>query len=105
MGLGQLVPDKDNNESLRLLSTMPWIKDLLALLKDLRYGSVTLVVQDGKVIQMEKVEKIRRCSLARVPVMINLNSALFLSEEPGSNHQTRVLFSCELTRQERSITS
>ena len=47
MGLGQLVPDKDNNESLRLLSTMPWIKDLLALLKDLRYGSVTLVVQDG----------------------------------------------------------
>jgi hypothetical protein len=40
---------------------MPWIKDLLALLKDLRYGSVTLVVQDGKVIQMEKVEKIRRC--------------------------------------------
>ncbi len=61
MGLGQLVPDKDNNESLRLLSTMPWIKDLLALLKDLRYGSVTLVVQDGKVIQMEKVEKIRRC--------------------------------------------
>ena len=61
MGLGQLVPDKDNNENLRLLSTMPWIKDLLALLKDLRYGSVTLVVQDGKVIQMEKVEKIRRC--------------------------------------------
>jgi hypothetical protein len=61
MGLGQLVPDKDNNENLRLLSTMPWIKDLLVLLKDLRYGSVTLVVQDGKVIQMEKVEKIRRC--------------------------------------------
>jgi len=61
VGLEQLVPDKDNNERLQLLSAMPWIKDLLVLLKDLRYGSVTLVVQDGKVIQIEKVEKIRRC--------------------------------------------
>jgi hypothetical protein len=61
MGLEQLVPDKDRDEKIRLLSTMPWIKDLLVLLKDLRYGSVTLVVQDGKVIQIEKVEKIRRC--------------------------------------------
>jgi hypothetical protein len=59
VGLGQLVPDKGNDEKLQL--TLPWINDLLVLLKDLRFGSVTLVVQDGKVIQIEKVEKIRRC--------------------------------------------
>lgn len=59
MVLEQCASDKDNHEAVRL--ALPWIKDLLALLKDLRYGSVTLVVQDGKVIQMEKVEKIRRC--------------------------------------------
>jgi hypothetical protein len=59
MVLEQPISDKDNHEAGVL--ALPWIKDLLVLLKDLRYGSVTLVVQDGKVIQMEKVEKIRRC--------------------------------------------
>ncbi|MFT0800677.1 YezD family protein [Bacillus swezeyi] len=29
------------------------------LLKDMNYGSITFVVQDGKVIQIEKNEKIR----------------------------------------------
>ncbi len=29
------------------------------LLKDLKFGSITLVVQDGKVIQIEKNEKFR----------------------------------------------
>lgn len=32
---------------------------LKAMLDDLRYGSITLVVQDGKVIQIEKNEKVR----------------------------------------------
>lgn len=32
------------------------LKDLLSTLK---YGSITLVVQDGKVIQIEKNEKVR----------------------------------------------
>lgn len=32
------------------------LKDLL---KELNYGSVTLVVQDGKIIQLEKNEKVR----------------------------------------------
>lgn len=27
--------------------------------KDMKYGSVTLVIQDGKVIQIDKTEKIR----------------------------------------------
>ncbi|MGR3206433.1 MULTISPECIES: YezD family protein [Bacillus] len=29
------------------------------MLKDMSYGSITIVVQDGKVIQIEKNEKIR----------------------------------------------
>ncbi len=32
---------------------------LQELLKDLKYGSVTIIVQDGKVIQLEKNEKVR----------------------------------------------
>ena len=32
---------------------------LLKLLENMRYGSITLVVQDGKVIQIEKNEKMR----------------------------------------------
>lgn len=29
------------------------------LLSDIRYGSVTIIVQDGKIIQIEKNEKMR----------------------------------------------
>jgi hypothetical protein len=32
---------------------------LKELLSNLKYGSVTLIVQDGKVIQLEKNEKVR----------------------------------------------
>jgi len=35
------------------------LKKLLELLKTTRYGSVTLVVQDGVVIQIERNEKLR----------------------------------------------
>jgi len=35
------------------------LKRLLELLKTTKYGSVTLVVQDGVVIQMERNEKLR----------------------------------------------
>ncbi|WP_071396876.1 YezD family protein [Bacillus tuaregi] len=34
-------------------------EQLKRMLQDLKYGSITLVVQDGKVIQLEKVEKVR----------------------------------------------
>ncbi|CAM3878234.1 DUF2292 domain-containing protein [Bacillus cereus] len=29
------------------------------MLADMKYGSITIVVQDGKVIQLEKSEKVR----------------------------------------------
>ncbi|MCB2295697.1 YezD family protein [Clostridium algoriphilum] len=35
------------------------LKKLLELLKTTQYGSVTLVVQDGVVIQIERTEKLR----------------------------------------------
>ncbi|MGD0153702.1 MAG: YezD family protein [Thermacetogeniaceae bacterium] len=60
MGVGPLLIEREK-EDLKAISGLPWIRGLLLLLKDLRYGSVTLVVQDGKVIQIEKVEKVRLC--------------------------------------------
>jgi hypothetical protein len=35
------------------------LKQIRQLIESVRYGSVTVVVQDGKVIQIEKKEKIR----------------------------------------------
>lgn len=32
---------------------------LLDMLQSIKYGSVTLIIQDGKVIQLEKNEKLR----------------------------------------------
>ncbi len=29
------------------------------LLSDMKYGSITLIIQDGKIIQMDKTEKFR----------------------------------------------
>jgi hypothetical protein len=41
----------------------PWNKELERLVRDavqsIRFGTVSLVVQDGRVIQVEKSEKIR----------------------------------------------
>jgi len=41
----------------------PWSRDLERLVRDalmsIRFGTVTLVVQDGRVIQVDKSEKIR----------------------------------------------
>lgn len=35
------------------------IETLEKLLQDMKYGSLTLIVQDGKVIQIDKTEKYR----------------------------------------------
>lgn len=34
-------------------------KEILKMLSNLSFGSITIVVQDGKVIQLEKNEKVR----------------------------------------------
>ncbi|MRR56383.1 MAG: DUF2292 domain-containing protein [Deltaproteobacteria bacterium] len=45
------------------VNTEQWNRELQlrvrAALKDLRYGTVSLVIQDGKVIQIDKSEKVR----------------------------------------------
>jgi len=35
------------------------IQNLKQALRDMKYGSITLVIQDGQVIQIDRVEKIR----------------------------------------------
>lgn len=35
------------------------LKRLLDLMESVRYGSITLIIQDGKVVQIEKNEKVR----------------------------------------------
>lgn len=35
------------------------LKMIAEMIKDIRYGSITVIVQDGKVIQIDKTEKIR----------------------------------------------
>ena len=38
------------------ISHMKMVDDML---KDMKFGSITIIVQDGKVIQIEKTEKYR----------------------------------------------
>ncbi len=46
-----------------IIQSDPWNRDLERVLRDalksFRFGTVTLVVQDGRVIQVDKTEKIR----------------------------------------------
>lgn len=37
------------------------VERLMDNLRDIRYGSVTIIIQDGKIVQIEKNEKIRLC--------------------------------------------
>ena len=43
----------DNNQNEHMF------EQLKQMLHEMKFGSITLVVQDGKVIQLEKVEKVR----------------------------------------------
>ncbi len=46
----------DKNMSMEMKAAIEQIEKLL---KQIRFGSITLVVQDGKIIQIERFEKIR----------------------------------------------
>ena len=35
------------------------LKKIADMIKDIRYGSLTIIVQDGKIIQIDKTEKLR----------------------------------------------
>ncbi|WP_434509600.1 YezD family protein [Desulfitobacterium sp. AusDCA] len=36
-----------------------WLAELLTIIKTVKHGSITLIIQDGHVIQIDKNEKIR----------------------------------------------
>ena len=36
-----------------------YLEEIEKYIKEIRYGSVTVIIQDGKVIQIDKTEKIR----------------------------------------------
>jgi hypothetical protein len=46
-----------------VIQTDPWTRELEKLVREalnsIRFGAVTLVIQDGRVIQVDKSEKIR----------------------------------------------
>ncbi len=44
------MPDKNNQEE---------IKKILQMIETIKYGSVTVIIQDGKIVQIEKNEKLR----------------------------------------------
>ncbi len=48
----------DEADSRKLLDSSH-ISTLENLLSDMKYGSITLIIQDGKIIQIDKTEKYR----------------------------------------------
>ncbi len=44
------MPDKNNQEE---------IKKVLQIIETIKYGSVTVIIQDSKIVQIEKNEKLR----------------------------------------------
>lgn len=33
--------------------------EIARLIREVKYGSVTIIIQDGKIVQIEKIEKLR----------------------------------------------
>jgi hypothetical protein len=53
-----MAENKDQNVLSKVLGEKVFT-DLIAILSALQFGSVTLIVQNGKVVQIEKNEKFR----------------------------------------------
>lgn len=47
------------NESSINLNDSKYLEEIKRLVNEIKYGSVTLIIQDGKVIQIDKTEKKR----------------------------------------------
>lgn len=48
------------SESNELLDEDNYIEEVKRFVREIQYGSVTLIIQDGKVIQIDRMEKIRQ---------------------------------------------
>ena len=49
-----MEPEKKKSDNIDVSLTK--VKEMI---QDIRYGNVTLIVQDGKIIQIDKTEKVR----------------------------------------------
>lgn len=49
------LKDEENKN----LEEKDYIEKVVRYVSDIKYGNVTLIIQDGKVIQIDKTEKIR----------------------------------------------
>lgn len=48
--VNRAMPDKNNQEE---------VKKVLQIIETIKYGYVTVMIQDGKIVQIEKNEKLR----------------------------------------------
>ena len=53
------MPEREDHRQLAGLQNTELVRLLREALSTIRFGTVTLVIQDGRVIQMEKSEKMR----------------------------------------------
>jgi hypothetical protein len=51
--------ERDNNSIHKNIIREQDLKKIVEFLETIQYGSVTVIVQDGKLLQIEKSEKIR----------------------------------------------
>jgi hypothetical protein len=49
----------ENKKNLRSSILKKNVSELLSILGEIKYGSITMVIQDGKLVQIETKEKIR----------------------------------------------
>lgn len=47
------------SERRREINNEDYLDEIKRLVKDIAYGSITIIIQDGKVIQIDKTQKIR----------------------------------------------
>lgn len=50
---------KSSNQSVQTHEGQSWLEVVQQHVKSLRYGSVEIVVQDSRVVQIEKTERVR----------------------------------------------
>ena len=50
------------------LATIPAGPQIAEALKDLRFGEVTVIVQDGQIVQIDRLEKRRLRAAATLPI-------------------------------------
>jgi hypothetical protein len=59
MATSTLVPARDTGSDSSLPLPAALLQELVHALRTIRYGSIELVIHDGRVVQLERREKIR----------------------------------------------